>query len=34
VDYVTGTNLGTVSGHDAHLPVEFDQHLLLEVQPQ
>jgi alpha-galactosidase len=34
VDYVTGKNLGTVSGRNAHLPVEFDQHLLLEVQPQ
>jgi len=34
VDYVTGKNLGTVSGHNAHLPVEFYQHLLLEVQPQ
>jgi len=34
VDYVTGKNLGMVSGHGAHLPVEFDGHLLLEVQPQ
>jgi alpha-galactosidase len=34
MDYVTGRNLGTVSGHRAHLPVEFDGHLLLEVQPQ
>jgi alpha-galactosidase len=34
VDYVTGKNLGTISGHDAHLPVEFDKNLLLEVQPQ
>jgi alpha-galactosidase len=34
VDYVTGKSLGTVSGQNAHLPVEFDQHLLLEVQPQ
>jgi alpha-galactosidase len=34
VDYVTGKNLGTVSGHNAHLSVEFYQHLLLEVQPQ
>ncbi len=33
VDYVTGKNLGTVSGHNAHLPVEFDGHLLLEVRP-
>jgi len=34
VDYVSGKNLGTVSGHSAHLPVAFDQHLLLEVRPQ
>ena len=34
VDYVNGTKLGTVSGHNAHLPVEFDKHLLLEVRPQ
>jgi alpha-galactosidase len=34
VDYVTGKNLGTVSGHNAHLAVEFDGHLLLEVRPQ
>ena len=34
VDYVTGKNLGTVSGHNAHLPVTFNQHLLLEVRPQ
>jgi len=34
VDYVSGKNLGTVSGHNAHLPVEFNQHLLLEVRPQ
>jgi alpha-galactosidase len=34
VDYVTGKNLGTVAGRRAHLPVEFDEHLLLEVQPQ
>jgi alpha-galactosidase len=34
VDYVTGKRLGKVSGHGAHLPVEFDGHLLLEVQPQ
>lgn len=33
-DYVNGKSLGTVSGRDAHLPVEFDQHLLLEVSPQ
>ena len=34
VDYVTGKSLGTVSGHSAHLPVEFDGHLLVEVRPQ
>ncbi len=34
VNYVTGKSLGTVSGPTAHLPVEFDGHLLLEVQPQ
>ena len=34
VDYVNGTKLGTVSGHNAHLTVEFDKHLLLEVRPQ
>jgi alpha-galactosidase len=34
VDYVAGKNLGTVSGHNAHLPVEFREHLLLEVRPQ
>ena len=34
VDYVSGKNLGTVSGHNAHLPVEFNEHLLVEVQPQ
>jgi alpha-galactosidase len=34
VDYVTGKNLGIVSGHNARLPVEFDQHLLLEVVPR
>ncbi len=34
VDYVNGTNLGTVSGHNAHLTVEFNKHLLLEVRPQ
>jgi alpha-galactosidase len=34
VDYVSGKTLGTVSGHNAHLPVEFKQHLLLEVTPQ
>jgi len=33
-DYVTGKSLGTVAGHAAHLPVEFDKHLLLEVAPQ
>jgi hypothetical protein len=34
VDYVNGTKLGTVSGHNAHLTVEFEKHLLLEVRPQ
>jgi alpha-galactosidase len=34
IDYVNGTKLGTVSGHDSHLTVEFDKHLLLEVRPQ
>jgi hypothetical protein len=34
VDYVTGKNLGIVSGHNAHLPVEFDGNLLVEVRPQ
>ena len=34
VDYVTGKNYGMASGHSANLPVEFDGHLLLEVQSQ
>jgi alpha-galactosidase len=34
VDYVTGKNLGTVSGHNAHLPIDFTGNLLLEAQPQ
>jgi alpha-galactosidase len=34
VDYVTGKSFGTVPGHRAYLPVEFDGYLLLEVQPQ
>jgi alpha-galactosidase len=34
VDCVTGKSLGTVSKHTAHLPVEFHEHLLLEVRPQ
>jgi alpha-galactosidase len=34
VDYVTGKILGTVAGHSAHLPVEFDGNLLVEVRPQ
>ena len=34
VDYVNGTKLGTVSGRTAHLAVEFNKHLLLEVRPQ
>jgi hypothetical protein len=29
-----GKSLGTVSGHSAHLPVEFDGNLLVEVRPQ
>ena len=34
LDYVNGTSLGTLSGHNAQLPVEFEKHLLLEVRPQ
>jgi alpha-galactosidase len=34
VDYVTGKKYGIVSGHSAHLPVEFDGNLLVEVRPQ
>ncbi len=34
VDYVTGKSLGTVSGHAAHLPVEFAGHLLVEATPK
>jgi alpha-galactosidase len=34
VDYVTGKNYGTVSRHRAHLPVDFDGNLLVEVRPQ
>jgi alpha-galactosidase len=34
VDYVTGKKYGPVSGHAAHLPVEFNGNLLLEVRPQ
>jgi len=34
LDYVNGTDLGTLSGRDARLAVEFDQHLLLEVRPK
>jgi len=34
VDYVKGTKLGTISGQDAHLTVEFEKHLLLEVRPR
>ena len=34
LDYVNGTNLGTLSGRDARLAVEFDKHLLLEVRPE
>ena len=34
VDYVTGKRLGMVSGHNAHLPIEFTGNLLVEAQPQ
>ena len=34
VNYVTGKQLGTVSGHNAHLPVEFAGNLLVEVTPK
>ncbi|HVR23499.1 MAG TPA: alpha-galactosidase, partial [Candidatus Polarisedimenticolia bacterium] len=34
VDYVKGKNLATVAGHNAHLSVDFDGDLLLEVKPQ
>jgi alpha-galactosidase len=34
VNYVTGKHLGTVSGHNAHLPVEFAGNLLVEVTPK
>jgi alpha-galactosidase len=34
VNYVTGKNLGTVSGHSAHLAIEFHGNLLVEVKPQ
>lgn len=34
LDYVNGVSLGTLSGRNAHLPVEFNGHLLLEVKPQ
>ncbi len=34
VNYVTGKSLGTVPGHDAHLAVEFEGNLLVEVRPQ
>ena len=34
VDYVTGKSLGAVSGHNAHLPIEFTGNLLVEAQPQ
>ncbi len=33
-DYVNGVSFGTVSGGKARLPVEFNEHLLLEVRPQ
>ena len=34
VNYVSAEKYGTVSGHGAHVPVEFKGNLLLEVQPQ
>ena len=34
LDYVNGANLGTLSGRDARLEVEFDRHLMLEVRPE
>jgi alpha-galactosidase len=34
VDYVGGKSLGTVAGHNAHLSVEFEGDLLLEVKPE
>jgi alpha-galactosidase len=34
VDYVTGKSLGTVAGRSAHLPIDFERNLLLEVKPQ
>jgi alpha-galactosidase len=34
VDYVTGKSLGTVSGHEAHLSLEFAHSLLVEVRPK
>lgn len=34
LDYVDGKELGTLSGRDARLTVEFDKHLLLEVKPK
>ena len=34
VDYVSGKDLGTLSGHNAHVSVEFDKHLLLEARPE
>jgi alpha-galactosidase len=34
VDYVTGKSLGTVSGQNVHLPVEFAGNLLVAVTPQ
>jgi alpha-galactosidase len=33
-DYASGKDFGTVSGHNAQLPVEFAGHLLLEARPQ
>jgi alpha-galactosidase len=33
-DYVNGKSFGTISGGKARLPVEFNDHLLLEVRPE
>ena len=34
VDYENGKSYGTISGSEAHLPVAFNKHLLLEVRPE
>jgi alpha-galactosidase len=33
-DYVNGKSFGIISGNKARLPVEFNDHLLLEVKPE